>query len=299
MGWLRYRKSREIEGIPKIVTVSRDLDGWSVSIMTELQTERRIPVATAVGAGDRGVTNFLATAAGRLVAPLDAHKSALHRLGKYQRAVARRLEAAKVAAGIPKDKPFPKGFKFKPSNRLKKAQARVAKIHQKIARLRADFLHNLSTELADSHAVFCIEDLNVRGMSSSAAGTAEAPGKKVRQKAGLNRSILDQGWSMWAGMLEYKLLWRGGQVIKVPAAYTSQKCSVCGHIHPDNRNGDKFKCLDCGHVDHADINAAKNILAAGFAVLAGYATSCAGVEDSVLSDRPEKRLPTEGLRYAA
>jgi len=174
MGWLRYRKSREIEGIPKIVTVSRDLDGWSVSIMTELQTERRIPVATAVGAGDRGVTNFLATAAGRLVAPLDAHKSALHRLGKYQRAVARRLEAAKVAAGIPKDKPFPKGFKFKPSNRLKKAQARVAKIHQKIARLRADFLHNLSTELADSHAVFCIEDLNVRGMSSSAAGTAEA-----------------------------------------------------------------------------------------------------------------------------
>ena len=293
LGWLRYRKSREVEGVPKIVTVTQALDGWHVSIMAEVSVEQRVPEATAIGAADRGVTNFLATDAGRLVHPLDAHKRSLVKLRRYQRAVARKIEAAKVAAGIPKDKPFPKGFRITPSNRLRQAQARVAKIHQKIAHQRADFLHKLSTEIAEQHAVFCLEDLKVQPMSRSAAGTAEALGENVRQKAGLNRSILDQGWSMWAGQLKYKLAWRGGRLIKVPAAYTSQTCSVCGYIHPDNRHGEHFQCLACGHVAHADVNAAKNILAAGLAVLAGESSGHAVVEESVQSGRPVKRQPTE------
>ena len=318
VGWLRYRKSRDIDGTPKIVTVTRQLDGWSVSIMADLRVDSRIPEATAIGAADRGITNFLATDTGRLVAPLDAHKQSLHRLRRYQRSVARKIEAAKVAAGIPKDKPFPKGFKIQASNRLRKAQSRVARIHQKIARQRADFLHKLSAQIADTHAVFCIEDLKVRNMSASARGDAESPGRNVKaypqgvspprvapkaltraRKSGLNRSILDQGWAMWAGMVEYKMQWRGGRLIKVPAAYTSQRCASCGHTHADNRKSEKFKCLECGHEEHADINAAKNILAAGHAVLSGEQPGHAVVEDAVLSGRPVKRLPTEGLRRAA
>jgi putative transposase len=297
VGFLRYRKSRDIDGIPKIATLTHEADGWYVSVMAET-TSNALPSSTRIGGGDRGVNNFLATDTGRLVEPLDAHEKSLYRLRRYQRVVARRIEAAKVAAGIPKDQPFPKGFRLNPSNRLKKAQARVANIHQKISRQRSDFLHKLSTEIADGHAVFCLEDLKTKNMTASARGDAEVPGKNVKQKSGLNRSILDQGWATWATQLTYKLEWRGGRVIKVPAAYTSQKCAECGHIHPDNRHGEKFKCLACGHEDHADVNAAKNILAAGYAVLAGETPGDAFVEDAVQSGRPVKRKPTEGPRHA-
>ncbi len=303
LGWLRYRNSQVLEGIPKSATLRREADGWYVSIQVEIGlASQPLPSASAIGAADRGITNFLATDTGRLVVPLDAHRKSLHRLRRYQRACARKMETAKVAAGIPKDKPFPKGFRLQPSNRLRQAQARVACMHQKIARQRADFLHKLSTELADQYAVFCIEDLKVTNMTASTAGTADAPGCRIRQKAGLNRSILDQGWSEWARQLEYKLGWRGGQLIKVPAAYTSQRCSACGHVHADNRRAERFRCLACGHTDHADVNAAKNILAAGLAVLARAvhtATGHALVEDAVLSGRPGKREPTEECAHVA
>ena len=301
-GWLRYRDSRPVEGTPKTVSLCREMAGWYVSVQVEIGLDSSpVPAATAIGAADRGITNFLATDAGRLIEPLDAHKRSLYRLRRYQRAVARTIEAAKVAAGIAKDKPFPKGFRLNPSHRLRRAQDRVAKIHCKIARQRADFLHKLSTQIADQHAVFCLEDLKVRNMSASATGDATTPGRNVRQKAGLNRSILDQGWAAWASMLQYKLDWRGGELIKVPPAYTSQTCAVCGHVHADNRKGDVFRCLGCGHTDQADVNAAKNILAAGLAVLAGRGnpTGYAGVEDAGQSDRPMKRQPTEERSYAA
>ena len=283
LGWLRYRKSQDIQGTPKTVTVRRELDGWYVSVQVEIaQAARPLPTATSIGAADRGITNFLATDTGRLVAPLDAHKNSLYRLRRYQRAVARKIETAKVAAGIPKNQPFPKGFRLQVSGRLKKAQARVAKIHGKISRQRADFLHKLSTEIADTHAAFCIEDLKVRNMSASAAGDETSHGRNVRAKAGLNRSILDQGWSAWANQLAYKLEWRGGQLVLVNPAYTSQRCACCGFTDAGNRKGERFKCLACSHEAHADVNAARNILAAGLAVMAGSAGH-AVVEDTDVS----------------
>ena len=298
VGWLRYRASRPIEGRPITVTLRAEQDGWYASIACEI-SNAHLPVGTGTKACgiDRGVNNFAAFDNGQLVAPRDAHRKSLARLRRYQRAVARKLEAAKVAAGIPKDKPFPKGFRLQASNRLRKVQARVAKIHQKIARQRADFLHKLSTQIADKYALVCLEDLKIRAMSASAEGTQDAPGKRVRQKAGLNRSILDQGWSMFKDQLAYKLEWRSGQLVLVNPAYTSQRCHACGHTHADNRKGETFRCVYCGHTDHADVNAAKNILAAGLAVLAGDGHAL--VEETVQSGRPEKREPTEGLRHAA
>ncbi len=88
-------------------------------------------------------------------------------------------------------------------------------------------------------------------------------------KSGLNRSILDQGWYEMHRQLEYKQLWRGGQVLAVPPAYTSQRCAYCGHTAKENRlSQSKFRCQVCGYTANADVNGARNILAAGHAVLA-------------------------------
>ena len=114
-----------------------------------------------------------------------------------------------------------------------------------------------------------VEDLQIKNMSSSASGTMENPGRNVRVKSGLNKSILDQGWGEFVRQLEYKLGWLGGILLRVAPQYTSQKCSQCGHISKDNRKSQaKFKCMACGFEANADHNAALNILAAGHAVSA-------------------------------
>lgn len=134
-----------------------------------------------------------------------------------------------------------------------------------------------------------VEDLKVSNMSKSAKGTAEQPGRNVRAKSGLNRSILDQGWYEMRRQLEYKQLWRGGQVLVAPPAYTSQRCACCGHTAKENRlSQSKFVCQVCGYTTNADINGARNILAAGHAVLA-----CGGM---VQSGRPLKQEPIEVIQ---
>ena len=106
--------------------------------------------------------------------------------------------------------------KVKFSNNWKKAKAKVQKVHTRIANARKDFLHKITTTISKNHALVCVEDLQVRNMSKSAAGTNEQPGKMVRQKSDLNRSILDQGWGMFRSQLEYKLEWNGGMLLAVP-----------------------------------------------------------------------------------
>jgi putative transposase len=134
-----------------------------------------------------------------------------------------------------------------------------------------------------------IEDLQISNMSKSAKGTATEKGLNVRQKSGLNRCILDQGWFEFRRQLEYKQQWLGGEVLAVPAHYTSQRCSCCGTVSKDNRQSQaKFTCVSCGYETNADLNAAKNILAAGHAVLACVVT--------VQQDRTVKHEPAEGIR---
>jgi len=126
---------------------------------------------------------------------------------------------------------------------------------------RKDFLHKHSTAIAKNHGVVVVEALKVRNMSASAKGTVEEPGRMVRQKSGLNRAILDQGWSAFKTMLAYKLADRGGRVVEVNAAYTSQTCSACGCVNSANRlSQSDFACVNCAHAANADTNAAINIL---------------------------------------
>jgi REP element-mobilizing transposase RayT len=103
----------------------------------------------------------------------------------------------------------------------------------------------------------------------TARGTVAEPGRNVKQKAGLNRAILDKGWHKLQLAVENVARYAGTTIVKVPAAYTSQMCSACHSVSPNNRESQAvFRCLTCGHTEHADVNAAKNILAAGQAVTA-------------------------------
>ena len=123
-------------------------------------------------------------------------------------------------------------------------------------------------------------------MSKSAAGNAEAPGRNVKAKSGLNQSILDQGWFEFRRQLEYKQTWRGGQVVAVNPRNTSRTCPCCGHVPAENRQTQaRFACVECGFEENADLVGAINILAAGQAVLA-----CGGMAQS---DRPAKQEPAE------
>ena len=118
----------------------------------------------------------------------------------------------------------------------------------------------MTSDLAAQFETVVLKDLSVKAMTASAKGTAETPGKRVAQKAGLNRAILPTGWGELRAMFEYK----AGTTITVNPAYTSQACSRCGHVAAENRRSQAlFQCVACGFEDDADCNSATNVLSAG------------------------------------
>jgi len=248
LGWLRYRNSREVLGAVRSVTVSHACGKWYVSILTLREVAQPVhPSGSMVGL-DVGVNKFAKLSDGTPYAPLNSTMTNAARLKKAQQSMSR---------------------KKKFSNNWKKAKARVQTIQSQTAAARRDHLHKASDEISKNHAVIVVEDLQVKNMSRSAKGTVESPGRNVRQKAGLNRSILDQGWREFRRQLEYKQLWRGGQVIAVPAQYTSQTCPSCEHVAKENRKTQaQFACVACGFREDADLVGAINIRRAGYAQLA-------------------------------
>lgn len=146
----------------------------------------------------------------------------------------------------------------------KKTKKILNRLHAKTGNQRKDYLHKLSTDIINENQVIVLEKLKVKNMSASAKGTAEEPGKNVKAKSGLNRSLLDVGIYSFTVMLEYKAKRHGRELIKIDPRYTSQKCSCCGHTAKENRKSQAgFECVECGHKENADINAAKNILEKG------------------------------------
>ncbi len=249
LGWLRYRHSRDVLGTVKNVTVNCSCGRWYVSIQTEREVELPVPQGGAVGI-DMGIARFATLSDGTFYAPLNSFRRHETALRKAQQSLSR---------------------KQKFSQNWKKAKARVQKIHSRIANARRDFLHKVSTAISQNHAMVCIEDLKVRNMSRSAAGTVDAPGRKGRPagrlyKSGLNKAILDQGWFEFRRQLEYKLAWRGGWLVVVPPQNTSRTCMRCGHVAADNRRTQaRFECVACGFAENADLVGAMNILRAGYA----------------------------------
>lgn len=273
LGWLRYRNSRDVLGAVKNVTVSASGGKWCVSIQTEREVAVPVHPSASVVGMDMGVANFAAMSSGEIIAPTDALKRHARRLAGLQRALSR---------------------KQKFSRNWNKAKARIQKRHTRIGNIRRDYLHKLSTRLSQNHAGIVIEDLQVRNMSRSASGTVGQPGRNTRAKAGLNRAILDQGWSEFRRQLEYKQTWCGGIVVAVDPRNTSRACPACGHVAKENRTTQsRFECVHCGHTAHADVNAAVNILAAGHAVMACGGDVSPYAHLGACRAAPAKQEPTE------
>jgi len=146
------------------------------------------------------------------------------------------------------------------SNRREVTKQRLSNVYRNIRCYRDNWHHHTSKAIAEKAGTVVVEKLNTKGMTASAKGDVVTPGKNVTRKAGLNREILNTGWSS----LKHKLSYKSARLIEVNPQYTSQTCSRCGFVDARNRPTQaKFKCLACGHTDNADVNAALNILASG------------------------------------
>ena len=256
LGWLRYRNSRSTLGVVKNVTVSLSGSRWFVAIQTEREVTQPLPQSTSTVGIDMGIARFATLSDGTFYEPLNSFRRHESELRKAQQALSRKARF---------------------SSNWKKARARVQRIHARIASARRDYLHKASTTISKKHAMVCIEDLQVRNMSKSAAGTTGKSGTRVRPKSGLNKSILDQGWFEFRRQLGYKLAWSGGQLVAVPPHNTSRMCPCCGYVSANNRQTQaRFKCVQCNFEENADVVGALNVLRAGHARFACEVSGASG-----------------------
>ena len=245
IGWVRYRNSRKVAGEVKNVTISQKCGKWYVSIQTEHEIETPTPNGGEIGI-DMGIVRFATLSNGEYFEPINAFKNLKGKLSKLQ-------------------KQFKHKTKF--SKNWQKLKAKIARLHHKISNIRKNHLHQISSIISKNHAIVYVEDLKVANMSKSAKGNVEQHGRNVKQKSGLNRSILDQSWAEFRRQLEYKLLWKGGYLIAVPPQNTSRCCPSCGHTEKDNRKTQaEFKCVNCGFTENADVVGAINVLKRGQAI---------------------------------
>jgi putative transposase len=239
IGWVKFRDTRPRRGAVKNATIALDAMGWHVSFACEIEHVVPINICPSVGI-DRGVANTLALSTGERMSLPRSLEAIERRKRRAQRVLARKKRG---------------------SQRRTKALRRVAKLSARAARIRRDWGHKTSLDIANRFGTVVFEDLRIKNMTASARGTVEKPGRMVRQKAGLNRSILNQGWFGFETILAYKLEARGGYLLKVDPAYTSQTCSECGAVDRESRESQAaFVCQHCGFRAHADHNAAINIL---------------------------------------
>lgn len=230
---------------PSTVTVSRDAAGrWFVSILVETSVEHLPATGNAVGI-DVGIDSLAALSTGEKIVNLKHGRRDREKLAKAQRNLAR---------------------KQKGSNNRAKAQQRLARVHARITDSRRDYLHKLSTRLVRENQTVVIEDLNVRGM--------------LRNHS-LARAISDAAWTELRSMLEYKTAWYGRELVAIDRWFPSSKtCSECGAVADTMPLNVRMWTCHCGATHDRDVNAAKNILAAGLAV--------AACGDGV---RPQRRTP--------
>lgn len=216
---------------------------WLCHILCQQTLERKPSLKGVLGI-DRGVTVHLALSDGRLIPFPPELKDKIKRLEKRIKATQRLLSRSK-----------------KGSNNRQKLKEKISRLHRDIRMIKDDWQNKLAHQIVvkeENHHI-AIEDLNIQNMTKSAKGTKEKPGKNVKAKSGLNRSILAQSWHRFELKLRSKAEEVGGTLLKVKPHYTSQTCSCCGKKHANNRHKLKFQCVYCGYSDHADLNAAKNI----------------------------------------
>ncbi|MCY3803957.1 MAG: transposase [Gammaproteobacteria bacterium] len=231
------------EGKPVSGTLRHECGKWYAYITYEVEIIALPSSIKAVGI-DRNVGQVARSDGVLYYTPDMARLEARKR--RYQRMMARRQKGNRKQG-------------IQPSNRYLKAKQLHARTHRKIVQARTDWCHQVSREIADDYTLVYMEDLDTKAMTKSAKGTADNPGKNVKQKTSLNREIRGSSWSRLEQCLGYK-----SRVMKVNPAYTSWMCHACRHIDRKNRKTRAYhECVACGHRDHADVNAALNILAFG------------------------------------
>ena len=165
----------------------------------------------------------------------------------------------------------------KPNTKLKRAQKRMSRCRKGSRRWKQrravlsnlqdrerirnrNECHQITTDIVRRFGLVAVEDLKIGNMSASARGTIEEPGKNVKRKSGLNRSIQEQTWGIIRRQLTYKAAWAGRELVSVDPKLTSQRCSGCGTVSAEHRRRKRYDCAECGMSEDADINAARNIL---------------------------------------
>jgi putative transposase len=265
IGWVRIRLSRPLPGTVKSYRATRDRAGrWHVAFAVIPPAVPGPGTGEIVGI-DRGVTVSAALSTGeKLNVPgLTAREAA--RLRRIERKLTRSKRESTRRTGL---------------------KARKARMNARETDRRRDWVEKTSVGIARRFDVIRVEDLKVERMTRSAKGTKDKPGSNVAQKAGLNREIRKSAWGLLVRRLEEKA---PGRVEKVPPAYTSQRCSACGHVDRKSRESQAdFRCTACGYASNADVNAARNI-AAGYAVNARGGDRVAG---------PANREPQQALSPA-
>jgi putative transposase len=246
IGKVKVHLHRCIKGTPKTITIRREGKRYWVSFQCVDVPAESLP-ATGKSIGiDLGVGCLVATSDGQLIEGPQFGKRGHAGLEKAQRDLATKVSGSK--------------------NR-EKAKQRVAAHHRRMANRRRDFAHQVSRRLVNGHDLIVYEDLKITNMTRRPKPRPDQQGgyapNGARAKAGLNRSINDAGWGNFRAMIDYKAESAGREVIAVDPRNTSRTCSGCGHVSAGNRHGAVFRCQNCGHEAHADVNAAENILRAG------------------------------------
>ena len=246
IGWMKISgNNRYTEGKFKSGRIKYECGKWYAYISYEVDVEENTNTK-AVGI-DRNASK------GRSIVRSDGIKYGVPDLAKEE------AEIKKCQREVNKYKKDVKNSKVPGSCRHRKAKIKLQKANAAKRHKIQNWCHQKSRETADEFGTVYMEDLNIAGMTKSAKGTVENPGKNVKAKSGLNRVILANGWGLFDQCIGYK-----AKVIKVDPKYTSQKCSECGHVEKENRvSQSKFKCRLCGFEKDADVNAALNIYISG------------------------------------
>lgn len=255
------RVSRYTNPIPKSARIFEEHGNWYITVSYEVDAVELTTDSTGIGV-DRNVGQ-VADSTGRIHYLTDTAQIE-QRVRKLQRRQSRQKKG---------------------SCAYRKTRKTIARHKRAIVNIRRNDLRHIARNITTHSALIFLEALKTKGMTSSAKGTVENPGKKVRQKARLNRSILGTGWNTLESYLSER-----GVVHKINPAYTSQTCSKCGHVSPRSRVSQAvFRCQQCEYLINADINAALNIRASGMASMREQ-NGCRAYVRPVVSDLRQRAL---------
>jgi putative transposase len=249
LGWVRFRLSRSLpSGALGMGRITRDKAGqWHVSFPAP---QPAVPDVGRSGRSvgiDRGVATTIATSDGQMLRAPVMRRGERRRLAGLQASLARQVKG---------------------SRRRSQTKLRIAGLHRRVADRRRNWVEQTTTRLAASYETVVVEALSVRTMVRRPKPRPDPNSRGhflpngAAAKAGLNRSIHANCWGLIVKRLAHKMSASGTNLEVVPAQYSSQQCRKCGHTSPENRKSQaEFRCQACGHADHADRNAARNILA--------------------------------------